>query len=49
MNLIGAMLVSLWAAGWVAAAVRAGLRARATALGNTNARNNGNLSEGAIL
>ncbi len=29
MNLIGAVLVSLWAAGWMIAAVRAGLEARA--------------------
>jgi hypothetical protein len=28
MNLIGAIMVSLWAAGWVVAAVRAGLKAR---------------------
>ena len=32
MNLIGAMLVSLWAAGWAVAAVRAGLKTRAAAL-----------------
>jgi hypothetical protein len=31
MNLMGAILVSLWAAGWMAAAVRAGLQARAAA------------------
>jgi hypothetical protein len=48
MNLIGAMLVSLWAAGWAAAAVRAELKARAAAAPNTNARNNENLPEGAI-
>ncbi len=29
MNLIGVMLVSLWAAGWAVAAVRAGLKVRA--------------------
>jgi hypothetical protein len=29
MNLIAAMLVSIWAAGWVAALVRAGMKARA--------------------
>jgi hypothetical protein len=29
MNLIGAVLVSLWAAGWMIAALRAGLKARA--------------------
>ena len=29
MNLIGAMLVNLWVAGWAIAAVRAGLKARA--------------------
>ena len=33
MNLIGAMLVSLWVAGWAVAAVRAGLKARAAATG----------------
>jgi hypothetical protein len=32
MNLINAILVSLWAAGWAVAAVRAGLTARAAAL-----------------
>jgi hypothetical protein len=31
MNLMNVMLVSLWAAGWVAAVVRTGLKARATA------------------
>jgi hypothetical protein len=31
MNLIGAMLVSLWAAGWMLAMVRVGLKARAVA------------------
>jgi hypothetical protein len=29
MNLIGAILVNLWVAGWALAAVRAGLQARA--------------------
>ena len=29
MNLIGAILVNLWVAGWALAAVRAGLKARA--------------------
>ena len=28
MNLIGAIVVNLWVAGWVIAAVRAGLKAR---------------------
>lgn len=28
MNLIGAVLVSLWAAGWMIASVRVGLKAR---------------------
>ena len=32
MNLMGPMLVSLWAAGWMLAMVRAGLMARAAAL-----------------
>jgi len=32
MNLIAAMLLSLWVAGWVAAMVRAGLKARGAAL-----------------
>jgi hypothetical protein len=32
MNLIGAMLVSLWATGWVIAMVRAGLKARAATM-----------------
>jgi hypothetical protein len=31
MNLIGAVLVSLWATGWMIAAVGAGLKARAAA------------------
>jgi hypothetical protein len=31
MNLLGAMLVSLWALGWMIAAVRAGLKARGAA------------------
>jgi len=31
MNFIGAMLVSLWAAGWAVAAIRAGLKVRAAA------------------
>jgi hypothetical protein len=35
MNLMSAMLVSLWAAGWAVAAVRAGLKARAAALVDT--------------
>jgi hypothetical protein len=29
MNLIGAILVNLWVAGWALAAIRAGLQARA--------------------
>ena len=33
MNLIGAVLVSLWAVGWMIAAVRAGLKARAANAG----------------
>jgi hypothetical protein len=32
MNLIGAIMVNLWVAGWMIAAVRAGLKARAAAL-----------------
>jgi hypothetical protein len=35
MNLMSAMLVSLWAAGWAAAAVRVGWKGRAAALVNT--------------
>jgi hypothetical protein len=31
MNLMGAVLVSLWAVGWMIAAVRAGLKARVAA------------------
>ena len=31
MNLIGAVLVSLWALGWMIATVRAGLKARVVA------------------
>ncbi len=31
MNFIGAVLVSLWAAGWVVAAIRAGMKVRAAA------------------
>ncbi len=31
MNLMDAILVSLWAAGWTVAAVRAGLKARGVA------------------
>jgi hypothetical protein len=37
MNLIGAMLVSLWVAGWMIAMVRAGLKARVAALAETGA------------
>jgi hypothetical protein len=37
MNLIGAVLVSLWAMGWMIAAVRAGLKARVAAIpGDSN-------------
>ena len=32
MNLIGAVLVHLWVVGWMIAAVKAGLKARAAAL-----------------
>ena len=32
MNLMGAVLVSLWALGWMIAAVTSGLKARAVAL-----------------
>jgi hypothetical protein len=35
MNLIGAMLVSLWVAGWMLAMVRAGLKDRAAAPADT--------------
>ena len=31
MNLIGAIVVNLWVAGWMIAAVRAGLKARVVA------------------
>jgi len=47
MNLIGAMLVSLWAAGWAVAAVRAGLKVRATATANATVSKYRNLSGGA--
>jgi hypothetical protein len=36
MNLIGAIVVNLWAAGWLFAMVRVGLKARAAALAETN-------------
>jgi hypothetical protein len=32
MNLIGAIVVNLWVAGWMIAAVRAGLKARAATI-----------------
>jgi hypothetical protein len=32
MNLIGAIVVNLWVAGWMIAAVQAGLKARAVAV-----------------
>ena len=32
MNLIGAIVVNLWVAGWMIAALRAGLKARAVTL-----------------
>jgi hypothetical protein len=35
MNLIGAMLMSLWTAGWMLAMVRAGWKARAIATADT--------------
>ena len=40
MNLIGAVVVNLWVAGWMIATVRAGLKARAVELADPN-RNTG--------